>query len=249
MAIIQGDPNEVSETRCVPLSIPDLSACSTQLQAALAWAQAGWYVLPTDPSDIKNPGSVVKGKWHEKSSRDPEQIGKWWTQNPNYGIALHVGRSGGLAFDLDKDRSDSLPPPLWTALKPGRFQRTRPAPSIRGHYVFATEEGESFGNSAGAFMMYGEVRGKNGVIITETTPHPDAETKNGCYHWESHGPLPPLNDELRGIVSEAADHADPMTSVQLRIFLKKHKGDERSYALKGQLTAFRKAVRQGASRH
>ncbi|MGV0599090.1 bifunctional DNA primase/polymerase, partial [Mycolicibacterium pulveris] len=71
--------------------------------AALTYAMAGWYVLPTDPRDIKNPGSIVKGHWRQQSSRDFAQIRRWWTDNPNAGIALHVGRSGALAFDLDLD--------------------------------------------------------------------------------------------------------------------------------------------------
>ncbi|GFG73588.1 hypothetical protein [Mycobacterium botniense] len=42
------------------LRLPDVTDMSL-LNAALAYAEAGWYVLPTDPDDIKNPGSVVSG--------------------------------------------------------------------------------------------------------------------------------------------------------------------------------------------
>jgi hypothetical protein len=70
---------------------------------------------------------------------------------------------------------------LWKALWRGRIQLTRRGKSARGHYVFATKPGE-FGNSAGAFMRYGEVRGRNGVIIAEPDPtrrrraHPSVES-------------------------------------------------------------------------
>ena len=86
----------------VVLELPDIVGLSL-LNAALAYARCGWFVLPTLPGDIKNPGSVVGGRWHERSTRDPVQIQRWWAENPNYGIALHVGRSGASVFDLDID--------------------------------------------------------------------------------------------------------------------------------------------------
>lgn len=89
------------------LSIPE-SADLSLADAALVYGEAGWFVLPTDPANIKNPGSVVKGKWHEKSSRDPDQIRRWWEANPDYGIALHCGRSGAGVFDYDQDSLDAL---------------------------------------------------------------------------------------------------------------------------------------------
>jgi hypothetical protein len=80
---------------------------------------------------------------------------------------------------------------LWKALWRGRIQLTRRGKSARGHYVFATKPGE-FGNSAGAFMRYGEVRGRNGVIIAEPTPHADG------------GPTHPSN--LCGVCCGASPH-------------------------------------------
>lgn len=43
-------------------------------------------MLPVKPGS-KSPGSVVGESWDEKSSRDPNQIPAWWSDNPNYGIA------------------------------------------------------------------------------------------------------------------------------------------------------------------
>jgi hypothetical protein len=226
-----------------PLCIPDVTGL-TPLRAALAYALAGWYVLPTDPADIKNPGSIVRGRWHEHSSRDTAQIRRWWAEHPDAGIALHVGRSGAVAFDLDRDDPDTLPDELWTGLQRGQEQRTRRGESVRGHCVFAAQPGE-FGNSAGGFMRYGDVRGRNGVIIAEPTPHADG----GCYRWTGPGPVPALPDELRELLSAAVDHADPKTPAELVTFLDAHSGDDRPHALKGQLTDFANKIAEGASRH
>ena len=201
-------------------------------------------MVPTDPDDRKNPGSVVGGRWHEQSSRDPEQIRRWWTDLPDARIALHVGRSGAVVFDLDCDDPHTLPPELWKALQRGQVQLTRQGESVRGHYVFATAPGE-FGNSAGGFMRYGEVRGRNGVIIAAPTPHADG----GLSRWTEPGSLAPLPEALRAMLSAAVDHADPKTPAELTTFLDAHAAENRAHALKGQLTAFANAIGDGASRH
>ncbi len=118
------------------LHFPDVTGLSL-LDAALAYAEAGWYVLPTNPAvNIKSPGSVVGGKWHEKSSRDPDRIGDWWSDNPNYGIALHIGRSGAGVFDLDQDSLDVVAAygraDLADALVPPRRFRARVVTVIAG---------------------------------------------------------------------------------------------------------------------
>ena len=160
----------------------------TLLAAALAYAAAGWYVLPVQPG-TKNPGSVVGGQWQAKSSRDPEQIERWWAENPGYGIALHCGRSGAVIFDLDElalavivaaGRAD-----IAEALRTAQAINGTRRPEVsaeRAHYMFACEVDE-FACTAGDFVRWGEVRCTNGVIIVAPTPHPDADTKDGHY-WQ-----------------------------------------------------------------
>ncbi len=165
------------------LCFPDVTGLSL-LDAALAYVDAGWYVLPTNPAiDIKSPGSVVGGKWQEKSSRNPAQVRKWFTPNPHYGIALHLGWSGAGGFDLDQDSLDILTAcgraDLADALRSAQAVQGTRREGDRGHYIFLLpDDGKEYGNSAGAFTAFGEFRGKNGVIIAAPTPHPDAETKD-----------------------------------------------------------------------
>src|SRR6478736_204142 len=79
------------------IRIPHLSEDVDTLTAALKYAEAGWFVLPVKP-ETKNAGSVLGKGWHTKSSRDPKQIAAWFAAT-DYQIALHVGRSGAIAFD------------------------------------------------------------------------------------------------------------------------------------------------------
>jgi hypothetical protein len=216
----------------------------TPLDAALAYATAGWYVLPTDPGDIKNPGSIVQGRWQDKSNRETAQIRRWWTEQPDAGIALHVGRSGAVVFDLDVDDLDALPTDVATALRRGAVQLTRQT-GDRGHYAFTTSLGEQFSNSAKGFTRYGEVRGRNGVIIAEPTPH----ASGGQYRWTEQRPVPELPGVLRELLTAAVDHADPKPAPELTAFLVAHRREERPAALKGQLTEFANKIDDGASRH
>jgi hypothetical protein len=156
--------------------IPDVSGMST-LDAALAYAAAGIYVLPVKPGS-KHPGSVVGDRWHTQSSRDPKVIVAWFA-GTDYGIALHCGRSGLVVFDVDDPAK--VPPVLAKYLDAAPFQSTRPDVAGRGHYVFRQPPGRTIGNSVGRLGGgWGEVRGLNGVIIAAPTPHPEG----GLYRWE-----------------------------------------------------------------
>jgi hypothetical protein len=237
--------------------VPDVAGLSL-IEAALAYAKAGWYVLPTDPADIKNPGSVVHGHWQGKSTRDPEQIRAWWHTNPYCGIALHVGKSGAVAFDLDIDDLGLIAragrPEIAEALRSaGAIQHTR-RHGNRGHYVYATRAGESFGNGTGSLRRWGQVRGRNGVIIAAPTPHPSADAKGGHYEWTRVGALLPLPDVLRACLSEAGAEADPLTEAELEEFLDTYAGDSCGRencrnTPRGPVARFNNQVAQGRSRH
>ncbi len=239
------------------LALPDISGM-TLSEAALTFALGGWYVLPVRPGS-KRPGTVVGDDWPAKSSRDPDQIRRWWGQNPNYGIALHVGRSGAVAFDLDIETlviiADAGLPEVAEALQSaGGINGTRPE-GDRGHYLFLVPEGQQFSNSAGEFGRFGEVRGENGVIIVAPTPHPDAETKGGEYRQIRTGTLTPLPDVLRDCLSEAQDSVDPLFDDELEDFLDTHDAafgcgrDGCRHSIKGPVEKFQSKVTEGASRH
>lgn len=77
-------------------------------ETALALAEAGWHVFPT----ISNAQGLPLAKGQKKkpachggehaATRDPEQINKWWTENPDYNIAVRPDLAGMGVIDIDE---------------------------------------------------------------------------------------------------------------------------------------------------
>lgn len=229
------------------LRIPTLRPTGTMLDAASAYAEAGWYVLPIDPT-TKHPGSVVGNGWQDKSSRHPEQIRAWFN-GTNYGLAVHVGLSGAVVFDVDHPEA-GLPEELERALRatPAPFQSTRDNNPRRGHYVFAVPEGKAYSNSTAGFgeqQGWGEVRGLNGIIVVEPTIHTE---EHGRYRWESKRRPPMLPDYLARKLREPGE-TKAADNDAVSAFLAEHEGDEEPARLERMVEAFWRDVNGGMSRH
>ena len=71
---------------------------TTKAEAALTYASWGWHVLPVVPN-----GKVPATQHGVKdATTDPEQIARWWAQNPDFNIGIAAGeRSGIVVFDVD----------------------------------------------------------------------------------------------------------------------------------------------------
>lgn len=227
--------------------IPDVSGLSAA-DAAHAYATAGIAVLPVNPARPKNPGSYVGKGWPDKSSADADQIAAWWGRWPNAAIALHTGRSGVVAFDLD---IDVLPGELaW--MREGMFQASR-ASGERGHYVFATSETFISGDlTLAGGTVVGQIRSGNSVIIAQPSPHPKADSEGGQYRWHRPGVVPPLPEAaktyLRGVGTRfAAEHqgvgGEAITDEIVRQFIAEATENGRPKAL----AALTRAVRQARS--
>lgn len=176
------------------LRVPENTEAMTPLEAALNWAESGFYVLPIDHKS-KNPGSVVGAGWPGKSSKDPETLEAWFS-NGYHGLALHIGKSGAIAFDVDEPSRVPTKLRYWMAYQGTPFQSTRAGHSLRGHYLFATFDGVSYGNSKGHLRgEWGEVRGKNGIIAVAPTVHQKADS-GGQYKWVRTGALPYLPHDI-----------------------------------------------------
>src|SRR5690606_21193184 len=118
----------------VPLSIPDRTHDMDVLSAALAYAEAGWYVGPLEAGS-KHPGSLLGKGWQHRTSRDARQLIAWFAGSmEGVGLFLHAGRSGAVIFDVDC--YGEVPPELLSGLGPAPHQSTRPDEPGRGHYVF-----------------------------------------------------------------------------------------------------------------
>jgi hypothetical protein len=109
------------------LSIPELDADVDNLTAALAYADAGIYILPVKRG-TKNPGSIVGRVWQDKSSRDIEVITAWFA-GTDHGIAIDLGRSGLVVIDVD--RPEMQPEWLQNVLSASGAPLPRPPGRIR----------------------------------------------------------------------------------------------------------------------
>jgi hypothetical protein len=205
----------------------------------------------------------VLGKdWPAKTSRDPATIRGWFTDT-DYGVFIHLGRSGAVAFDVDAP--EHLPQVLVEAFRSQQppHQPTRPKQPGRGHYVFAVPPGRKFGNGMGKLKTkekWGEVRGTNGIIVAFPSVH---ENPDGCYGpWDSASALPVLPDSVADLLPDRTkdkarmgaasdgdeDGSDAATDTEVESFLATHTGNERPDLLGGVAHHFSEEVTQG-SRH
>jgi putative DNA primase/helicase len=188
------------------LHVPVISPDADSLTAALAYAGAGWYVVPTRPDHPierlrKSPGAVVGKQWEAKSSRDPGQIAGWYA-GTNYGIALHVGRSGAVVFDVDDPAAAGLAELLAELDAIAAPVQTTSLDGLKRHYLVAMPAGRIIGNGvAGVGVAHIDIRGENGVIVVAPTPHSKA---TGRYAWLRPGPVPAPSAALAARMRDTA---------------------------------------------
>ena len=222
------------------LVVPD--ADDDTLTAALAYAAAGWYVLPVRHG-TKDPGSVVGKKWQAKASRHPRQIAAWFSGS-DHDIALHCGRSGAVVFDVDSP--EKLPEVLRRHLNSAPFQSTRPDVAGRGLYIFTQPPGRTLGNGTGRLgAAWGEIRGHNGVIIVAPSHHADG----GRYRWESTGVVSVLPAEIAALLDDAPPPEDAAPDAVVAAFIAEHRRSTRPAILHGWTSALHRHFRAGDSRH
>lgn len=230
------------------LVVPNIEANCNMLESALAWAENGFYVIPIDPK-TKHAGSVVGVGWPDKSSRDRQQIKKWFQPGTTYGLAIHLGKSGAIAFDVDDP--SQIPNRLreWIMLENVPFQSTRTNDPLRGHYIFATPEGSNYGNSKGLLKgAWGEVRGKNGIVVASPTPH-SKHAEGGQYVWKRTGIVPLLPYALQRLLPEARyQSVQSIEFAEADIFFANHAKDDCAQLLETRLVDS-KSWFLGGSRH
>ena len=229
------------------LAIPDLDPGTDVIAAALAYARAGWYVLPVNRA-TKHPGSVLGKGWPAKSSRDPAQIAAWFAGSSD-GLALHCGRSGAVVFDVD--RPDLIPTELLDEIERAKppMQTTRDGDERRGHYLFIQPEGRSIGNSGGKLGgTWGEVRGRNGIVVVAPTLHQKA-AEGGRYRWVHTGPLPILGTTVAALLPDQTNPEDAVTDAEIEAFVARHTTAVRPELVEGVATSLRTAIEAGEGRH
>ena len=228
------------------IHIPDGLNDADPLAAALAYAAAGWYVLPVR-TDTKHPGSVVGAGWPSMSSRDAKTITAWFA-GTDHGIALHCGRSGAVVLDVDN--YEHIPDDIIAAIENTQcpYQSTRADEPGRGHYLMANETGRRIGNGLGKLATtpkWGEVRGANGVIIAAPSIHPSG----GQYRWERTGAVPPIPEYLAEALPDSTNPENTASDGEIEKFLATHTETTKPEALNGLAAALTKKLAAGHSCH
>lgn len=212
--------NQILDSETNPLSIPTNLTELSIVDAALAYAECGWYVIPVKDG-TKNPGSMLGERWPEQSTRDEEEIRTWFNL-PNASIALHAGKSGALIIDVDNPQC--LPEFLKQEIlrEDVPFQSTRLiGDKLRGHYFFRLPTGMSFGNGLGSLPSgWGDIRCHNGVVMASPSQHP---VQYGLYKWRRTGavPLLPTSIALK-LNHRTSDTSSALDDAAAAEFVEKH---------------------------
>lgn len=75
------------------------------LNAALAYSDLGWKVVPLEPRE-KFPRLK---DWQNLGSDDPGQISRWWYENPQRNVGILLGSPSGLiGIDVDSDEGSKM---------------------------------------------------------------------------------------------------------------------------------------------
>lgn len=224
------------------LRIPAIDPEWDLLRAALAYADAGWYVLPLEP-DTKRPAAFLGKGWQHKTSQEKEEIVSWFA-GTSYLLGLHVGRSGAVVLDVDN--YGAFPEDLRPHLVEAPHQSTRTDEPGRGHYVFTPPEGRLLGNSRGTLpKAFGEVRGLNGIIVVQPSTH---VKENGRYEWLRVGEVPVLPKPINDCLPDGQSSDDAVTDEAVRTFIAAHNGGAQPHLLKPIIEKFVKECEDG-SRH
>lgn len=228
----------------VPVLDPDADSLTIALALANPGRPAGFYVLPTRASNPRHPGSLLGKGWPSQSSRDADQIAAWFA-GTDHRVAIHCGRSGVTALDVD--HYDEVTEPVHKAItgEGAPFQATRlgegpePVDITRGHYLFATPAGRRLTNSNGELGRgWGEVRGNNGIILVGGPGREFLVT----------GVVPELPEYVASLLPDGEDRNSAVSDAEVARFVKAFPAETSPARLVDVLGAYQRLAGEG-SRH
>ncbi|MGO9121687.1 MAG: phage/plasmid primase, P4 family [Desulfomonilaceae bacterium] len=174
----------------------DRDGVNSLLEAALAYAKRGWYVIPlheptVDGCSCGNPdcgnsaGKHPRIKnWQRACSRDPEVIRGWWEQWPEANVGIVAGISNRVVLDVDK-KNDGFTSLTKLVEENGPLPKT--VINLTGggghQYVFGYRGGK-IGNRVGLLPGL-DVRADAGCFVVPPSLHHSGKT----YSWlQGQGP-------------------------------------------------------------
>ena len=187
---------------------------SELLEAALAYARAGWHVFPCEPP---RPGDDTSGKrpigslvpnGKDEATTDERTIRLWWHAVPNANIGVACKPSGLIVLDVDigegKNGKASLAE-IDSQLTPTRYQRTGSG-GLHAIYARGDREARQALHIRDGLDILG-----NGYFIA----HPSKHWTGGTYTWINHAAPAPGPDVLWSLqrISKNASTATPISSL------------------------------------
>ncbi len=173
------------------MSGPALTELNTGdlLNAALAYAERGWPVLPLLPNDKKPHGRLVKNGLNE-ATLDQTLILKWWLDTPKANIGLRTG----VAFDaLDVDGPDGIASMIELA---PNYKHAGPIASTgKGFHLLFIPTGA---RNAARKLPGLDFRGQGGYVVAPPSVHPNGN----LYRWRRNGALPEPTEWLDQLVTK-----------------------------------------------
>lgn len=155
----------------------------------------GWPVFPCVPR------SKVPATPHgfNDATLDADVIGKWWSTNPDFNVAIATGPPGPTVVDVDGEFGKRA----WRELMDGTDWSNTPWASTGGegwHIFFAPSD---LRNSASKVAPHVDVRGRGGFVVAAPSVHP-----SGCLYWWQRSPD---KRELAPVPSAVRDALRPRT--------------------------------------
>jgi hypothetical protein len=155
--------------------------------AALAYAERGWYVFPLKARG-KEP--IYPGGF-KTATADPKRVRALWRKHPNANIGVHPGPSGLLVIDLDGPTGEA------TAKEIGLLDiETLTARTGRGRHLYFLHPGGTVSNRGIGEGI--DVRGNNGYVAAPPSVHPNGSV----YEWiDPSCPVQPLPECVRVLLN------------------------------------------------
>ena len=142
------------------------------LAAALAYAVAGFPVLPLDGKVPRNRGGLTN------ASTDPAIISEWWGRWPSADVGIRTGAESGLLV-LDVDVPAGLKTLAELERRHGKLRTACVLTGSGGWHHYFRYPGEPVRNSAGRLGDGLDVRGDGGYVVAPPSLHESGR----LYKW------------------------------------------------------------------
>lgn len=175
----------------VPVEIPRLISAANTLtkpEAAAYYAELGWQIFPCQ-SGGKAP---LTANGYRDASSDPEQVSRWWSENPDANIGLACAPNGLVVVDPDTYKPDCE----WPSFIAGHdLPPTLSATTANGgcHLVFRAEQDVRY---PGKLCKETDVKSNGYIVVAPST------VNNRRYQWDNDEPL----SDAPGWLKQTAQH-------------------------------------------